>query len=138
VGRPDDSTGYEGWYLEPRWPGLEAERDGVTFDADKLKKVAQDLEKKLKIFDGSKPGSLAHLMANTDLSDQRAIVRSIERWPGGHAFFDTLKTANVEFPDVYSQIVTRLRVAIALVQAGAGIYGGADTSSTTPGGNKPA
>ncbi|SDH00660.1 hypothetical protein SAMN05421505_11086 [Sinosporangium album] len=118
----DVPAGYGGWSLESDWPGLTAERDEVVYSADKLKKIAGELEVMLKALEGSGAGSLSHLAANTELSDQGSLVKGVDRWNGGSAFFDTLKDANREFTQVYTDVAARLKAVVSLIEVGAGIY----------------
>lgn len=123
--RPD---GTPVWRLAT-WHGLEAERDGVTYDADKLRKLAEDLDALLEKMTGRGAGSLSDLMAHTDFTDFKMAVEGVSRWPGGQVFAEALQRGHDEFTKVYQELITKLQIARGMVAAGAGIYGGADKAN---------
>ncbi|MGW4797527.1 hypothetical protein ACWEPC_34415 [Nonomuraea sp. NPDC004297] len=109
------------------WPGLEPERDGVTYSAEKILNVAEELREVMKPISGegsrsSRQGSLNDLAAYGDLSDVRRHLLSIDDWPGGATFGDTLRQSYDEFMAVYEEVLENFGTAIALVEAGAGNY----------------
>lgn len=110
----------------PDWPGLEAERDGVGYDATKISNIAEALREIVKPLKGGgygeHKGSIQDLSVNALLSDVRQQLRSVSRWPGGEQFATTLETSHRTFLDLYEDILTNFETAIQLVEAGAGGY----------------
>ncbi|MER7363328.1 hypothetical protein ACI2LC_34640 [Nonomuraea wenchangensis] len=108
------------------WPGLEAERDGVTYDAKKIASIAEALREAMKPMGGGNygeyPGSIHDLSLNGSLKAESDHLRSVGRWQAGESFADTLDQAHREFLNVYEEALNNLSVAIALVNAGAGNY----------------
>ncbi|MCK2221287.1 hypothetical protein MF672_046915 [Actinomadura sp. ATCC 31491] len=108
------------------WPGLEAERDGVTYDATKIANIAEALREAMKPINGGGygeyQGSIQDLSINGSLSDVRQHLQSIDRWEAGKTFAATLTQAHREFLNVYQEVLENFSIAIALVEAGAGVY----------------
>jgi short-subunit dehydrogenase len=127
VADPDKlSPPNQGWHLEQDWAGLNPDRDGVTYSASKLKKLGEQLNEELVKLTGMKAGSLNDFTVKADLSDLKILFDDVERWNGGHAFMATVQQGHKEFSEVYQEIIDKLQIAIALVNAGAGIYNGVD------------
>lgn len=108
------------------WPGLEAERDGVGYDATKIANIAEELREILKPLNGGgygeNRGSIQDLNVNGSLADVRRQLRNVDRWPGGEQFATTLEKAYETFLDVYEDVLENFSTAISLVEAGAGDY----------------
>ncbi|MFB4282589.1 MULTISPECIES: hypothetical protein [unclassified Nonomuraea] len=108
------------------WPGLEPERDGVTYDAQKISNIAGELREVMKPISGEgrtqRQGSINDLSVYGDLSDVRRHLLSIDNWQGGAAFAATLVQSYQEFITVYEDVLENFATAITLVEAGAGTY----------------
>jgi hypothetical protein len=108
------------------WPGLEAERDGVTYSAKKIENIAGALRDAMKPINGGGygeyQGSIQDLSMHGSLAAVRMQLRSIERWQAGESFATTLETSHREFLNVYQEVLENFATAIALVDAGAGNY----------------
>ncbi|MEW9546980.1 hypothetical protein [Nonomuraea sp. NPDC050783] len=108
------------------WPGLEAERDGVTYSADKIMNIAKALREIMKPVNGGGygeyQGSIQDLSVNGSLADVRQHLQSLERWEAGPSMATTLSQAHREFLNVYQEALQNFDIAIALVEAGAGKY----------------
>lgn len=108
------------------WPGLDADRDGVEYDATKIANIAEALRDIMKPLIGSgygeSLGSIQDLSANGSLPMVRTQLRSIERFDGGDSLATTLETAHQELLNVYEDVLENFSTAIALVEAGAGTY----------------
>ncbi|MEU6729015.1 hypothetical protein ABZ917_35370 [Nonomuraea wenchangensis] len=108
------------------WPGLEAERDGVTYDAKKIASIAEALREAMKPIGGGTygqyPGSIQDLSFNGSLKAESDHLRSVDRWQAGESLATTLEQAHREFLNVYEEVLKNMTVAITLVDAGAGNY----------------
>lgn len=109
-----------------KWPGLDADRDGVGYDADKIAGVAKALREIMEPLNptgaGRHHGSYQDLMTKGSLQLVCDQLRSVDRYESGDQFARTLETAHREFLDVYKDILDNFSTAIALVDAGAGNY----------------
>ncbi|MEV5889877.1 hypothetical protein [Nonomuraea fuscirosea] len=108
------------------WPGLVADRDGVTYDAKKIENIAGALREALKPIDmmgtGTRPGSLQDLsMVSYTLTALREQLQTVKGWAGGE-FGSQLDHSHTEVQKIYQSVLTSLNTAIALVEAGAGTY----------------
>ncbi|MFG3435871.1 hypothetical protein ACGF0J_01385 [Nonomuraea sp. NPDC047897] len=118
-----------------KWPGLDAERDGVTYPKDpkeRFEQLATKLEDALEDLRGSGRGSLTELTTQGNLSAFTQQVRAIDRWEGGRAFADTLDLGHDELTKIYGQVNQKFDIAIALVRSGGGIFQAGD-DVTLPG-----
>ncbi|MGI5283930.1 hypothetical protein ACQEVF_11415 [Nonomuraea polychroma] len=108
------------------WPGLEPERDGVTYDAQKILNIAGELREVMKPVTGEgygeRLGSINDLSVRGSLSALRTHLQSIDRWEAGKSFNTTLASSHQEFLNVYEDVLENFAIAIALVEAGAGTY----------------
>ncbi|MGW0801875.1 hypothetical protein [Nonomuraea sp. NPDC002799] len=109
------------------WPGLQAERDGVTYSAEKITNIAKALAEELKPFNGqgaaeTRRGSIDDLTTYGGLTELQGQLQTIDKWEGGKLFSDTLAQSHTEFLNVYRQVVDNFGIAISLVAAGAGNY----------------
>jgi hypothetical protein len=106
------------------WPGLDAERDGVTYDARKIANIAEALRDAMKPIAGygTAQGSVGDLTASGDLSRLRNHLESIDRVDGIKTFLDTLTDSHGKFTKVYNNAIENFQTAIALIDAGAGTY----------------
>ncbi|QYC38724.1 hypothetical protein Nocox_05485 [Nonomuraea coxensis DSM 45129] len=109
------------------WPGLEAERDGVTYTPRKIGNIARELHKAMEAVGGggysNSPGSLQDFGAKGDLTYEAGLLKQVGRWEAGPSFADTLLTAHRELLTVYQDALTNMAAAIALVNEGAGNFG---------------
>ncbi|WP_433512522.1 hypothetical protein ACQP2T_53830 [Nonomuraea sp. CA-143628] len=112
----------QGWRLESDWAGLDPEREGVTYSASKLEKLAKELEGEFTKFVGDKPGSVNDLDMKANLLSMKVAVDQIKRWEGGQTFVATVQNGHKEFTEAYREIAEKTRIAIELINAGAGIY----------------
>lgn len=119
----------QGWHLESDWAGLDAGRDGVTYSASKLKKLAEQLKDEYAKFVGDKPGSVTDLDAKANLLGMKVVVEQVKRWDGGQAFVETVERGHKEFTEVYREVVEKTRIAIELINAGAGNYESVDVTN---------
>ncbi|WP_144069874.1 hypothetical protein [Nonomuraea indica] len=117
--------------LEHNWPGLDAERDGVVFDAKAIAGSAQALRDALRRLTGeggegndrhAPQGTIDDLTQYTTLSHLRAQLQSVPRWEGGLTFAQMLETSHEEFVAIYREVQKSFDTAIALVDAAAGNY----------------
>jgi hypothetical protein len=109
------------------WPGLEAERDGVTYDAQKIASIAQALREVMEPISGGGSGdnlgSLQDLSSNGSLHyDVCSHLRSLENWEGGKSFAATLEQSHQTFVDVLEEVLENFTTAISLVEAEASTY----------------
>ncbi|TDD25148.1 hypothetical protein [Nonomuraea diastatica] len=108
------------------WPGLQPERDGVTYDPKKIANIAGELREVLKPIRGEgrgeNQGSIIDLETYGSLRAVLTHVRSIERWQGGQAFADLVSHSQQEFLTAYEEVLENFATAISLVEAGAGTY----------------
>ncbi|MFI7441216.1 hypothetical protein [Nonomuraea indica] len=108
-----------------KWPGLDAERDGVKYPEEPKKRfeqLATQLTEALDDLQGSGRGSLTDLTTQGNLSGFTQQVRAIDRWDGGRSFADTLDLGHDELTKIYGQVNEKFAVAIALVRSGGGIF----------------
>ncbi|MEU7741668.1 hypothetical protein [Nonomuraea sp. NPDC049158] len=112
----------QGWRLESDWAGLDPEREGVTYSASKLKKLAEQLAEEFAKFAGDKPGSVNDLDVKANLVGMKVAVEQIKRWEGGQTFVATLQNGHKEFTEAYREVAEKTRIAIELINAGAGNY----------------
>lgn len=112
----------QGWHLESDWAGLDPEREGVTYSASKLKKLAEQLTDEFAKFVGDKPGSVNDLDVKANLLGMKMAVEQIKRWEGGQTFVATVQNGHKEFTEAYREIAEKTRIAIELINAGAGNY----------------
>ncbi|TMR96084.1 hypothetical protein [Nonomuraea basaltis] len=107
------------------WPGLEPERDGVTYDAKKIANIAGELRDVMEPIGGGgysqRQGSIQDLSMYGSLADVRQHLLSISNWDG-NVLGNTLSTSHQEFLSVYEDVLENFGTAIALVDAGAGNY----------------
>ena len=125
----------QGWHLESDWAGLDPQREDVTYSASKLKKLAEQLTDEFAKFSGEKPGSVNDLDMKANLIGLKATVDQVKRWDGGQAFVETVQRGHKEFTEVYREVVEKTRIAIELINAGAGNYERVDLANL---GNKEA
>jgi len=129
--------------LEDNWPGLEAERDGVTYNEKVIRESAKALREALGRFIGeggsakgsslaTGQGSIEDLTAYTALDELRTQLQSVPRWEGGRTFAKMLETCHQEFTTIYQEVQKNFDTAIALLDAGAGKY--KDVSDANTGG----
>jgi hypothetical protein len=109
------------------WPGLEAERDGVVYDAKKIENIAKELREIMKPIGGGGygvgyQGSINDLRFSGSLTDVRQQLQSIDGWEAGKSFAATLAQAHQELVAVYEEVLENFGIAIALVEDGAGVY----------------
>lgn len=131
-----------GWHLEQSWPGLVADRDGVEYAPAELVKVANALWAKFPELYGSDPN--ARLTTATtprqgshpDVAEQGGSLQvfadhlaKVNRWDGGKSFGAALMQGHKELTAVYEQVNEKLRIAFALIDAGAGNYKRADAAN---------
>ncbi|NUW40969.1 hypothetical protein [Nonomuraea rhodomycinica] len=108
-----------------KWPGLDADRDGVEHPEDPKKKfqeLADQLTAELTALTGGKPGSLPDVQAKADLSSLRYQFKQVKRWDGGKVFLDTSQRGQEQLTEIYTQVNEKLRIAIDLILFGGGIY----------------
>ncbi|WP_406312487.1 hypothetical protein OHA77_28465 [Streptosporangium sp. NBC_01639] len=103
------------------WPGLDPKPDEIEHEPIKLRNLAIELQTMLTRLQGSETGSLSDVTMRTTVMPLPTVT---EDWPAGKFLFETLENGNKEFTKVYQEIIDKLTAAIALVQAGAGIYDG--------------
>ncbi|MEV0196936.1 hypothetical protein [Nonomuraea sp. NPDC050691] len=116
-----------------KWPGLDADRDGVEYPEDPEKKfqaLADRLIAELTALTGTKPGSLGDVRSKTNMDTLRLQVKGIKRWEGGKVFVETAQKGQEQLTDIYEQVDDKLRIAINLILAGGGIYKTATDLST--------
>lgn len=144
-----------GWHLEQSWPGLQAQRDGVTYSASTLTKIAEELQTLMNSLSGSTasgqpspsggvPGSLPHLQSDGNLTylatnmfgareadapELKLQGDTLRDWAGGRTFGQALISGHNEMSTIYQQVIEKLQVAIALVQEGAANYKGANQAN---------
>ncbi|TDD31034.1 hypothetical protein E1286_45435 [Nonomuraea terrae] len=114
------------------WPGLDAERDGVTYSAQKIKSVASALREELKPFEGQGTdgrGSVEDLTSYGGVNQLRTQLQTISNWEGGRLFSESLGRSHQEFLDVYRRVIINFQTAIALIETGAGVYGTTNTAN---------
>ncbi|MCF6467756.1 hypothetical protein FAF44_04935 [Nonomuraea sp. MG754425] len=129
------------WHLEPSWPGLVTERDGVTYNPEGLVVIADALRRSTMSITGS--GSYP------DVEAQREMVKIfannlveeageygwkggpgwVGEWNGGLTFAEALVQSNEELINVYREVNDKLMTAISLIEAGAGTYKRADAAN---------
>ncbi|NRQ39073.1 hypothetical protein HII36_45715 [Nonomuraea sp. NN258] len=125
----------EGWHLDSKWFGLEAERDGVTYNAKKIAASANVLREALKAFNGQGEessggrGSIEDLTEYGTLADLRMKLQGVARWEGGQLFAKALEKSHQEFLEAYQDVLRNFEIAIALVDAGAGNYSKASAAN---------
>ncbi|NUW30215.1 hypothetical protein HTZ77_02050 [Nonomuraea sp. SMC257] len=108
-----------------KWPGLDADRDGVEHPEDpktKFQGLADRLTAELTALTGMKPGSVSDVQAKADLSSLRYEFKQVKRWDGGKVFLDTAQKGQEQLTDIYTQVNEKLRIAIDLILVGGGIY----------------
>ncbi|MDA0637168.1 hypothetical protein OUY22_27520 [Nonomuraea sp. MCN248] len=115
------------------WPGLQAERDGVGYDAKKIANIARELRDAMKPINGSgygeNQGSIHDLQTYGSLKDVRDHLASIRDFQAGETFQATLAKAHQEFLNAYGDVLENFDIAIALVEAGAGTYQATDVAN---------
>ncbi|HEX4814467.1 MAG TPA: hypothetical protein VFV66_17125 [Nonomuraea sp.] len=109
------------------WPGLQAERDGVTYNAQKIANIAEELREAMKPIGGeggygTTQGSVGDLTASGNLSALRAQLEPFDRIEGIKTFVNTLADSHGTFTTVYGNVLENFRTAIALIDAGASTY----------------
>ncbi|MFJ2032844.1 hypothetical protein [Streptosporangium sp. NPDC087985] len=109
-------------WLEASWPGLDPKKDEIEHNTDKLKNLARELQNVLDRLEGVEKGSLSDLTNRTNVAGMRAAVAD---WEAGEVFFGSLENGHTKFTHVYGQSIEKLRAAITLINAGAGVYDGA-------------
>lgn len=118
-----------GWHLEKNWPGLVADRDGVTYTPSKLVNLAKDLNTQLTGLTNSTQGSLADLQMYGNLSYLASIFKDVKRWEGGDEFAAAITNAHTETTKIYQEIIEKLTIAVGLINAGAGNYQNANLAN---------
>ncbi|MFB9201425.1 hypothetical protein ACFFV7_09505 [Nonomuraea spiralis] len=131
-----------GWHLEQSWPGLVADRDGVEYAPAELVKVASALWAKFPELYGSDPNARPTTAtrpgqgSQPDVEGQGASLQvfadhleHVKRWDGGKSFAAALMQGHKELTTVYEQVNEKLRIAFALIDAGAGNYKRADAAN---------
>ncbi|MEV0617177.1 hypothetical protein AB0I81_27915 [Nonomuraea sp. NPDC050404] len=117
----------------PGWPGLQAERDAVTYDAKKIETIAGELRdalKPLETMSYGNPGSIHDFnAAGYTIQTFTDHLKTVERWGGGHDFAAQLMGSHKSLHEIYQEVVTKLNIAISLVDAGAGNYKVTDTAN---------
>ncbi|MEQ4719468.1 hypothetical protein [Nonomuraea sp. B19D2] len=127
--------------LEDNWPGLEAERDGVTYNEKVIKECAKALREALGRFIGeggsakgsslaTGQGSIEDLTTYTALDELRTQLQSVPRWEGGRTFAKMLETCHQEFTTTYQEVQKTFDTAIALLDAGVGKYKNVSDANT--------
>ncbi|MEU0565237.1 hypothetical protein ABZ297_07595 [Nonomuraea sp. NPDC005983] len=127
--------------LEDDWPGLDAERDGVTYNEKAIAGCARALRGVIGRFDGTGGdvkdsgvtagrGSIEDLRSYTSLDELRSQLQSVARWEGGRIFAKAVETGHQELIAVYEEVQKAFDKAIALVDAGAGNYRDAGDANT--------
>jgi len=115
------------------WPGLEAERDGVQYDAEKIAKIAQAMREIMEPISGLDSGRHFGSKQDLDLNgsfDQMSMqLRSIDLYESGDVFARLLEVVHREFLEVYQDVLDNFSTAIALVDAGAGNYSMTDIAN---------
>lgn len=124
-----------GWHLEQSWPGLVADRDGVTYSPEELVKVANALWAKYPELNPNDPkapkvaaappgqGSCPDVVAQGHaLGTFAAQLNHVQRWDGGKSFAAALMQSHKELTAVYQEVNDKLGIAFALIDAGAGNY----------------
>ncbi|WP_188191153.1 hypothetical protein [Nonomuraea sp. SYSU D8015] len=106
------------------WPGLEAERDGVTYDARKIANIAEALREAMQPISGygTSKGSVGNLATSGDLSKLRDHLAGIDRVDGIKTFLQTLTDNHETFTQVYGRVLQKFETAITLIDDGAGTY----------------
>lgn len=108
------------------WPGLDADRDDVTYSAQKIKSVASALREEAEPFEGHSTdgrGSVADLTSYGGVDRLPNQLDSISNWGGGELLSETLRRSHRELVEVYGQVVANFTTAISLIETGAGTYG---------------
>lgn len=108
------------------WPGLDADRDDVTYSPQKIKAVASALREELEPLEGRgthTTGSVSDLTQHGGVFGLRTQLDSISDWPGGKLLSKTLELGHDELVKVYGEVVTNFTTAISLIENGAGTYG---------------
>jgi hypothetical protein len=148
------TPGYEGWHLNEVWPGLEADRDGVMYDAQLLGNVADAMWKALptltgvrfvphetleKSTDGNHPFP-SNLGSQPDVAKVRENLEifanhllELDEWDGGLSFAAALRQSHDSLNKAYLELNQRLEIAFELISAGAGNYIRANAANTANG-----
>ncbi|GAA4223401.1 hypothetical protein FHR32_001256 [Streptosporangium album] len=123
---PDKYLAGDSSWLTTPWPGLDPKKDEIEHNPTKLKNLATDLQNMLTRLQGTETGSLSDASMRTTVM---ALSTVTEDWPAGKFLFDAMEKGNKEFTHVYQEIINKLEAAIVLIQAGAGIYDGANIAN---------
>jgi hypothetical protein len=123
VADPDANRGgeYNGFSLDPGWPGLDSAKDELHVDKEKIEAIVGALEENLALLKGIEKGSLRDLTDLTNLTEMQ-----LGTWNTAKALSKTVNKAHVKSTFVYQEIIDKYESAIALIIHAAKIHGGTE------------